>query len=656
MRSLLPLPVLAAAIVALVLALGYGARFLSSSSVGPEMAKPHPRPSVGHHFVMEWPEPRGRGFSEAPAMRDLVANGVLPPVAERLPHNPLVIVPPEQTGPYGGTWKQFADGPGDLAAMTTLFYETLIRWDPLLQEFHPNLAVDWSVEDQGRTFVFELRRGIRWSDGAPFTADDILFWYHHVLLNRDLTPIIPRIFSRGGEVMKVTKTGDYTVRFEFTEPHGLFPQWVANPLMTELVAYPAHYFRTLHREFADPGDLQKLVLSRGFAFWHQLFVAEADWRSIDRPTLAAWKLTRPPPTRLITFERNPYYWKVDPEGNQLPYIDRLVYEFASQETMNLRFLRGDMGVQHRHVSLQNFSLFMENRRQGNYRVNTWISSSGSGVLMLNLNHRDKVMRTLINDRRFRLALSHAINRQEISEAFYSGMGEPLQLSPVSSSPLYREDLARAHTKFDRDKANRLLDEMGLTKRDRNGVRLRPDGKPLRMRIEMFDLVADPGALQLVADYWSAVGVDTEVRQMAHSLFLTRMPARLHDVAIGGNSNVNTPLLDHMYFVPIGLGARHALGYANWFLSDGERGEDPPEEIKRIVQLYQEIENTTDQELQQVLAKKILEINSHHLWLIGLVGNLPGVTLVHDNFRNVPDTAVIFGNAGVTAPECYAIEN
>lgn len=649
--------------VVLVLCLGYGTHFLAQSDKPPldklealrEQENTGEREVPGHHAVAEWSATRERKFAEAPLLESRTAAGNLPPVAQRLPRDPLVIVPPEQIGPYGGTWNMFGTGPADIGVLASLSYETLVRWDPLLQNFHPNLAVDWSIEDGGRVFTFHLRTGVRWSDGEPFDADDLLFWYNHILLNSDLTPLVPEVFLRGGQVMDMEKIDDHTVRISFKEPHGLFMKWIANPLLEEMVKYPRHYFRHFHPDFVAASQLHEQARELGFSFWYQVFLDKAAWHNAEKPTLYAWRLTQPPPARRITFERNPYYWKVDPHGNQLPYIDSLTFEITARETMTLRFLQGDMGVQHRHVDPRNYSLFMEHRRQGDYRVLKWISSSGSGVLMPNLNHRDPEMRALFNDRRFRLALSHAIDRRQISEARYLGMGRPMQMSPTFTSPLYRPEYAEAHTAFDREKANRLLDEMGLTRRDRRGMRLLPNGEPLLLTIEMFDLVADVGALQLVADSWKAVGIDTEVKQLALSLYYERMPARLHDIAIGSNSSMHTPLLDHMYTLPFGLGARHALGYAAWFMSDGERGEEPPAEMKQVMTFYREIERTVDARRQEELAHRILEINARNLWLIGLVGDLPGLTLVHNSFRNVPDTAVIFGNAGVTAPECYAIE-
>lgn len=660
---LLPLPIVLIGLFLLVLLLSYGTSFLAGNNriTREELAAlaqkelTSTRAPVGHHQVAEWDESSNRIFQEAPSLHVRSKAGELPPVEERLPQNPLVIIPPEQIGPYGGVWKQFGTGPADISLMTSMFYETLIRWDPRLREFLPNLASSWVIEEEGRIFTFHLREGIHWSDGTPFTADDILFWYEHILLNPELTPIIPQPYIRGGEVMRVEKTDPFTVRFIFAEPHGLFLQWLANPLMMEPVSYPAHYFRDFHPDFSDSEDLQQHARNLGFSFWFQVFLDKADWQNLAKPSLSAWQLTQPPPARQITFTRNPFYWKVDPEGNQLPYIDQLTFEIATPEIMTLRFLRGDIGFQNRHVDLHQFALLAEHQKAGNFQILSWISSFGSGVLMPNLNHRDPALQILLSNRDFRIALSLAINRHEIIETVFSGMGKPMQMVPTPGSPLYRNEYAEAFTEYDPEKANQILDSLGLTTRDRHGTRLRPDGQPLRLSIETFDALANLETLQLVADHWREVGIQTEVKQVARSLFYVRMPARLHDLAVGGNSSMNTPLLDQMYFVPIGLGARHALGYAAWFMSNGQRGDEPPPDMKRAVEIYHQIERTVDSEKQQALAHEILRINADNLWLIGLVGDLPGLTLVHNSFRNVPDQAVVFGSAGVTAPEAYAID-
>ncbi|MBT3604959.1 MAG: hypothetical protein HN521_18010, partial [Candidatus Latescibacteria bacterium] len=201
-----------------------------------------PRPKVGTHSVGEWPANNGRDFAQAPELDKLVSGGALPPVSERLPENPLVIIPPEQNGPYGGTWTRFGNGPQDVGILEArLAYDGLVRWDAMSREILPNLAVRWHISADSQTYTVWLRKGVRWSDGHPCTVDDIVFWYDHVLRNAELTPVVPRDFKRGGEVMQLEKLDDYTVRFHFKEPHGLFLYALASGRGYEMLGYPAHY-------------------------------------------------------------------------------------------------------------------------------------------------------------------------------------------------------------------------------------------------------------------------------------------------------------------------------------------------------------------------------------------------------------------------------
>ncbi len=647
-------------LVLLVAILGRGMYYLTYVGASAERelelleADGSPRAPIGHHRVAEWNGERV--FGEAPELGSLVEAGALPPVEDRLPENPLVIDPPEQIGPYGGVWRRFGTGPEDISAMTAVMYEVLFRWDPMMEEILPNLATDWEVREDGRVYVFHLRRGVRWSDGEPFTSGDLMFWYNHVLTNSDLSPAPHRAFVRGGEVMDMEAPDEYTVKFRFAEPHGLFMRWIVEHVTRQMLEYPAHYFRRFHPDFQDEETLSARVRAAGFSFWYQYFEDKAEWRNTERPTLTAWVITRPPPARRIVFERNPYYWKVDSDGNQLPYIERKTYQISEREAINLHFMRGEMGVEDRHVLLRNYPLLKEFRKRGNYRIHEWVAEEGSSAIMPNLNHRDLEMKEVIGDRRFRLALSHAINREEIREAVYFGLGRPRQITPAATSPLYDERLAVAYTEFRPEEAERLLDEMGLDRRNKEGIRLLPGGRPLSLTIEMFPLLGDMETLNLVADHWKQVGVDADVRLHARSLFYTRMPARLHDVGVSSISQLLTPLLDHRFFVPYHPTApRHALAYSNWFLSDGERGERPPPEMLRVMELYREIQDTVDLDEQIRLGRRIQEINTENLWVIGLVGDLPGLVLVNNSFKNVPSDAILHANVGMTAPECYAVE-
>ncbi len=657
-----------AGLVALTLSLGWGGWGLGRHDPGetPDRAEGDgifaERGKVGTHAVSEWGDGDRAGFEEAPMLSPRVETGMLLPVTERLPENPLVVEPPEQEGPYGGTWRRLATGPNDIGTVMDhrIGYDGLVRWDPSGTEIWPNLAHDWEIEDDGKRFVFHLRRGVRWSDGEPFTADDILFWYEGILQNTDVTPTIRPDLRPGGELVRVRRIDAHTVEFVFAESHGLFIEHLASGLGMDMVRYPRHYFRDYHPLFEDEERLLQMAQNAGFGRWHEFFEDLLDWRNRARPALTPWVLRRGPPARTIVYERNPYYWKVDPSGNQLPYIDEISFQILDREMINFRAVGGFIEMQARHMDFQNLSLFMENRGedQGDYRVLTWDSSSGGMFSMgINQNHRDPVKREIFADRRFRIALSHAIDRDELNEVGFFGLGKPRQNSPPRTSPFYHDALTHAHIEYDPEKANRLLDEAGLDRRNKKGMRLRPDGRPLTMTIELTAFGGSGYLAQLIAEFWTAVGVDTEIRILARELFITRAHAVLHDVGVWSGADEHFPLMDPRWFFPYNLSSFQGVNHARWFMSRGEGGEEPPPEIRRSMEYYWEIERTLDNERRKELVRKILELNREHLWVIGTVGEVPEIRIVKNDFRNVPDNAMsgwVFRSPGNAAPECFAI--
>ncbi|MBN1902715.1 ABC transporter substrate-binding protein [Candidatus Sumerlaeota bacterium] len=666
--SLKPIITLACVLAGLFLAVAFMARitwFLSGAGridfAGMEKIpapKRHGSESGKVHKVGEWEG--ARTFQEAPSLRVLSQSGKIPPVKERLPENPLVIVPPQQIGPYGGSWARLATSSPDIGLYQyRIAYEGFVRWDDMGQNILPNLAVRWLVEDDAKTFTFFLRRGIRWSDGEPYTVDDILFWYEHIIKNKELTPVPPRELIRGGELGIIEKVDDYTVRFRFKEPYGLFLPNLASGFSMWFVEFPAHYLKQFHVDFVPKEKLEAAAKDRGFDFWYQIFWDKGEWRNPDHPRLWAWLIKIPPPGRPCVFERNPYFWKVDPEGNQLPYIDKITFDIYEMDTINLKAMNGEVGMQGRHIAFENYPLFMENREKGGYRALHWLNAGGGSLSIgLNMNHKDPVMRKIIGDKRFRQALSHAINRNDLNEVCFFGVGEPRQMSPPPTSPFYSAKYEKAFIEYDPDKANALLDEMGLSKRDRNGNRLRPDGKLLKLYIETPTTFISNKMQELIAQDWTAVGVNSEVKMEARQLFYTRKAACLHDVGVWGASDEQLPIMDPRWFFPFNTESIQGIAYARWFATDGKRGEKPPLEIKRCMDLYRQIEKTSDLQKQVALFDEILELNAEHLWVLGVLGNVPVPFLVKNNFRNVPEVAIsgwIFRTPGNTAPECYAME-
>ena len=587
-----------------------------------------------------------------------VATGALPPVEERLPVNPLVIVPPEQIGPYGGTWTRFGNGPRDVGILDDrLAYDGLVRWDAMGGEVIPNLATHWTIEDNGRQYTFYLREGVLWSDGHSFTTEDIQFWYRRVLLNSDITPIIPRDFIRGGRVMEVDTLGPYSVRFRFAEPNGLFIQKMASGRSQEMCSYPAHYMKKYHIDFADPEALREMALERGFDLWNKLFTDEWEWRSTRTPRLWPWLMVEPPPSRPIRLERNPYYWKVDPDGNQLPYIDGMTFEIFDNETINFKAINGEIGMQSRHLEFRNYSLFLEHREKGGYRVLRWIDgSSGPACLLPNLNHRDPMMRSLLEERKFRIALSIAIDRDAINEIGYFGIGEARQISPPRSSEFYWEEYSKAYTEYNPVMASQMLDAIGLTRKNSGGVRLLPDGRPISLFIETTS--RNSRELEIVASNWRDVGIQAEVKELARQLWTERKYALTFDVAVWGGAAGQIPILDPRWFVPIDRNNWNAPAYGRWYMTQGRAGEIPTPKIKEAMDLWSRLEATVDPSEQKRLFREILKLNLENLWVIGMVGARPSIVVVDNDFRNVPEVAVaswMFRTPGNTAVECYAID-
>ncbi len=622
---------------------------------------PPPRDPVGNHTLDEWPAERGREFRQAPTLDHLVESGVLPPVEERLPENPLVVVPPQQYGPYGGTWRRFATSVGDVGVFAArLAYEGLVRWDPMGREVWPNLATHWDISSDAREYTFYLRRGVRWSDGEPFTADDLVFWYEDVAFYEELSPVPPPEMLIGGEYGRLEKLDDYTIRITFNEPNGLFMKHMASGFSAMMLLFPAHYFRQFHPRHRPIEEIRAIAASEGLASWQDVWRNRTVYVSNpEMPHLWAWGVRIPSPAQPVEFARNPYYWKVDPEGNQLPYIDAMTFDIFDAELINMKAIEGAIGMQMRHIMLHNYPLFMAKQRTGGYRVLDWINGSGGTInVPLNLNHNDPVLREVFSDGRFRKALSLAINRDEMNMVGYYGLGAPRQCAPPRWSRYYDPAYEQAYVEYDPETANALLDDMGLTERNNRGVRLRPDGRPFQLFIDFPTMVGNAQLMELVAQYWTDVGIKTDVKLLARELFYQRKAGLMQDVAVWWPADEQEPLIDPRWFIPFSLESNHAIGYARWFMSYGRSGIEPEGPIREAIELYRQIERTPDEDRQVELFQKILDLNREHLWVIGTIGDVPAPVIVKDTFRNVPDEAIsgwIFRTPGNTAPECYAIE-
>lgn len=604
-------------------------------------------------------------FKESPALSDLVKKGELPSIDKRLPKEPVVVKPFDKPGNYGGTWRRAYTGLSDLVGARRVIYDPLVRWSPEYKII-PNLARKWDVDAEGRTFTFHLVEGVKWSDGQPFTADDLMFYFEDILLNKDITPTIPSWISPSGNPPKFTKIDDYTVKVEFDKPYSLFLEQLACPHAMALVTKPKHYLKQFHKKYADPAQLEKLVEAKNASSWSKLFQEMSDLQhslfvNKDMPTICAWMTKVPAPGKRFIMERNPYYWKVDTAGKQLPYIDTIVHDLqAEAQTILLKAVAGEIDMQGRRLGgMQNSVLLLASLPTGKYRLVPKSSTASVGLLLApNINHKDPVMKEIFSNPSFRKALSLAINRNEINKIIFRGKGELRQAAPLKESEFYSPTYEKAFIEYDPSQAAMLLDQAGI-KIGKSNKRVRPDGKPLQISLDVSMAVqSNVDTAEIVASNLKAIGIDTEVKSETSELFRQRTLSSSHDIAMWSGDGGIECLLEPRWYFPYSTDSLHAPLYGMWYQSGGKTGEEPTPEIKELMNIYSQILTTTDDAQKKVLFEKIIQANEKNLWVIGLVHDPPDYYVVAKNMINLPKKdfqSWIYPNPGPIWPEQFAFE-
>ncbi len=394
---------------------------------------------------------------------------------------------------------------------------------------------------------------------------------------------------------------------------------------------------------------------------------EAVWQNKELPTLHAWYLTTPygSGTRVVA-ERNPFYFKVDPEGNQLPYLDRVAYDVVQDaQVLVLKALNGEIEMQDRHIATTaNKAAFADNTQKGGYHFYETIpDSSNEAAIYLNWTHKDPVMRQIIHNKDFRAGLSHAINRQEIIDVVFVGQGQPYQVASRPESKFYSERFAKQYTEFDERKANEFLDK-ALPQKDAQGFRLRPDGQRLTVTIEVASANTEQiDVLKLVEGYWKQVGVETQTKVEDRSLLWTRKNASEHDAMVWtGDAGLYEELNPSRYF-PQFDGSHYAVAWAYWYQKPANppaTPEEPPEPVKRQMALYYQVKATADEAKRNELMRELLRIAADQFYLIGTVLPASGYGVVKNNVRNVPakiySSGSTYPNPAPTNPSQYFIES
>jgi peptide/nickel transport system substrate-binding protein len=597
-------------------------------------------------------------FKEAPVLADQVKAGKLPPVDKRLPEEPLVLQPTNEIGKYGGNWRMAFTGPGDKQNMERHNHDHLVYWDPKVETVVPNVAKGWELQDGGKTIVIKLRKGMKWSDGQPFTADDLMFWYEDMYLNDELNPSKQAFMAIGGKQGTVVKVDDTTVAYKFEQPYYMFLDQIASLSvaghMTEgwhalgLWA-PKHYMQQFHPKYADKDKLEQQARAASFDSWALYFKDRNDVsRNVDCPTTAPWKFTSPATGASAVMERNPYYFGVDTEGNQLPYIDRITWTLAENlEVANLRAISGEYDLQVRHMDIAKLPAFKENEKKAGYTVGFWKWNHGADAgFFVNQNYdADPEIAKWLTNKDFRIALSLGMDRDQLNEVFWLGQGEPGGPAPAENTQYSAGPGSRKlHSTLDPKQANDILDKLGLAKGP-DGIRQRTDGKgPLIITVTTVGaaFVNWTGIAEMVSQQWlKNIGIKTNVEQLERSLQTKRLNANELQIRVWSNDGSDTPFIypgHAMAFnIDSGIGPQSGL----WFQSGGKLGMKPEGDLLKQLELFEKAKGVPAEE-RKALGQEISKLMAENVWIIGTVGVSPallGIVIKKNNMGNVPDQVV-----------------
>jgi peptide/nickel transport system substrate-binding protein len=620
-------------------------------------------PKVVEKVVTPTPEPMT--FKESPMLTEMVNAGELRPLEERLPNDPLVIeAPGGQIGTYGGTMNAWS-----FAKMTIHMiwrYERLVGLSPLYGPdrtyvYEPMIADWWEVSDDEREFTFHIREGIKWSDGEPLTTEDMRFFWEDVMQYKDLGSVLGiRVFD--GEIEVID---DFTFKIIFPERNGLFLFDHASGLYGEprFLEFPAHYLKQFHPEYVSKDEMDALLREYNSDTYDLLFRDRSNWMiHPELPVITMWALEREVDETGTSFwKRNPYYYRVDVEGNQLPYIDYVNGLTWDYDVALLKQIQGEMDYSYRQWRVNAYPFLKQGEYKGRYLCDNEVNPKAAQLtLFINMTTEDEVLREIFEDIRFRKAVSHAINRQEIVDLAWNGLGEASGLTVGKYVAFWRPEWKDMYAEYDPDLSNELLDEVGLKWDANHQYRLRPDGKTLEVIYsgrEYFGQNADTHAL--FVEHIEAVGIKVIWKQQegaSHSQWQQTDQAQWSTDSVDLNESSSSHLTS---------GSTRVFGrqWYLWYASDGDEGWDPPEWVKEMFELRDKGLEAATMEERNAAYGEAVDICVRNLCMITIAGHDVRPSCTHERLVNVPRGTMMQGvnpqlapyPARQTAPETWYLD-
>ena len=608
----------------------YNSRFLFACSMSLSLAL---------SFVLLLPAPARAALQETPSLLAEVASGALPPVSSRVPSAPA-LAELETIGRPGGELRMLMASPKDTRLMVVYGYARLVAYTPALA-IVPDMLEAVDVEG-GRIFTLHLRAGHKWSDGQPFTSEDFRYWFEDVAENKELSASgLPEALLPNRELPQFAVLDERTIRYSWSVPNPRFLPALAGP--DPLFIYcPAHYLKQFHSKYADKSILDALIKKLAVRNWPSLHNKMDVMYRNDNPALPSldpWVLKTSLPADRIIFERNPFYYRVDGAGHQLPYIDRIVLNIANSRIIAAKTGAGESDLQARYLRFDDYTFLKASEAANGYKVLLWRTGPGSQLALYpNLNVADEAWRGLMRDVRFRRALSLATNRHEINQVIYFGLAIEGQNTVLPESPLYRPEYRTAWASYDINEANRLLDMIGL-EQSSDGLRHLPDGRPLDIVVEDSGESAEKSdILELVRDSWRQIGVRLFSRSTQLTLFRRRVFSgqTLMSLDKGIENGLATSEMSPWELAPT---TQQQLEWPKWGqYAETNRTAGEPPDLPEVLQLQDFYESwlaavTSDKHAQYW--HEMLRVWADQVFSIGLVAGVQQPVVVNARLRNVP---------------------
>jgi peptide/nickel transport system substrate-binding protein len=572
--------------------------------------------------------------------------GRLPPVSKRVPLTPLVTGFDETrfaSGKPGGTLHMLIGRAQDVRMLFVYGYARLVSYDRKLN-LVPDILEGVDIQDN-KVFTLRLRKGHRWSDGQPFTAEDFRYYWEDVANNAELNPSgPPSDLIVEGKLPEFKVIDATTVRYAWPSPNPDFLDRMAaaSPL---LIYRPAHYLKKFHAKYTKPSDAKDAsgAKKRPWSAVHNKMDNMYRFDNPDLPTLQPWLNTSRPPADRFVAVRNPYFHRIDDAGQQLPYIDRVEMVIANDKLIAAKAGTGESDLQARGLHFGDYTFLKSAEKRNKFHTLLWRSGVGSQLALYpNLNVNDPVWRTLLRDVRFRRALSLAIDRSLINNVLYFGLATESNNTVMTESPLYSKQNQWQWAQYDKVASRRLLDELGL-KLASDGVRRLPDGRRLEIIVETSgESTEETDVLELVRETWREVGIKLLTKPSQREVFRNRIFAGETVMSIwkGLENALATPDMSPEEMAPTNQQQLQWPKFGQYYETSGKNGVAPdiPEAVE-LLKLFDawRISDTPAQRTE--IWQRMLKVHAEQQFVIGTVNGVPQPVVVRNSLMNVPDEGV-----------------